>query len=349
MEQRRGTALQGSIFRVLVVDASESWRRFVWVTLQTNSRLQLAGEASDGFGAIQQAQQLLPDLILLDISLPTVNGIEAARLIREILPKSRIVFLSQNRSPEIAEEALQTGALGYVVKSDAAQDLLPAVEAALHGRRFISSSLGFDLVFPLQEAMIDPDHAEVLSNSAAQNVRHQSRHEVGFYLDDESFLDDLTGFVGTAIRAGNVAVVVATEYHRVKLLPRLQLHGLDLVAAIEQQRYLALDAAAMLSMVMVNGRLDRERFLYVAGDLIGAVRKAAKREQPRVAICGEYDPPLWAVAPEAAIQVEQLWNEIIKKYEVDVFCAYSLGRVQHRIDDDLFQRICEEHTAVHSR
>jgi hypothetical protein len=179
-----------------------------------------------------------------------------------------------------------------------------------------------------------------------QSLRQQSRHEVGFYLEDESFLDDLTGFVGAAISAGNVAVVIATDYHHVKLLPRLQLHGLDLVAAIEQHRYLALDAAATLSTAVIAGRLDRERFLRVAGDLIVSAGKAAKKEPPRVAICGECDPPLWAIDGEAAIQVEQLWNEIVKNYDVDVFCAYC---VPHGIGDDLFQRICAEHSAVHSR
>lgn len=342
--------MKGSIVRVLVVDDYQPWRRYVCLTLQIYPRLQVVSELSDGLAAVQQAQQLRPDLILLDIGLPALHGIEAARLIREVSPKSKILFLSENRSRDIAREALQTGALGYVVKSDAARDLLPAVEAVLEGRRFISSSLGdIDRADPLLQNMIDSGQADVVSNYAAQNVRHQSRHEVGFYLNDESFLDDLTGFVGAAIRAGNVAVVVATESHREKLLPRLQLQRIDLVAAIEQHRYLALDAATTLSTAMVNDRLDRERFLRVAGDLIVNAGKAAQGEQSRVAICGECDPPLWAIAGEAAIQVEQLWNEIAKKYDVDILCAYSLGSVQHRIDEDLFQRICAEHSAVHSR
>jgi DNA-binding NarL/FixJ family response regulator len=83
-----------------------------------------------------------PDLILLDIGLPSLNGIEAARRIREISPKSKILFVSQNRSPDIAEEALSTGADGYVVKTDGASELLAAVKAVLEGKRFVSASLG---------------------------------------------------------------------------------------------------------------------------------------------------------------------------------------------------------------
>ena len=124
-----------------MVDDFEPWRRFVSTTLQKQLTLQVIGEAVDGLEAVQKAHQLQPDLILLDIGLPTMNGIEAARRIQEVSPTSKILFVSENRSPDIAEEALNTGAGGYVVKSDAAGELLPAVRAVLEGKRFISASL----------------------------------------------------------------------------------------------------------------------------------------------------------------------------------------------------------------
>jgi DNA-binding NarL/FixJ family response regulator len=113
--------------RVLVVDDYDPWRRFARSTLGNETEVQVVGEASDGLEAVQQARQLQPDLILLDIGLPTLNGIEAAWQIRQVSPKSKILFISENRSPDIAEQALNTGAGGYVVKSDAASELLPAV------------------------------------------------------------------------------------------------------------------------------------------------------------------------------------------------------------------------------
>src|SRR5215468_1678785 len=117
--------------RVLVVDDYEPWRRFSLTTLQKRPELKVISEASDGLEAVQQAQKLQPDLILLDIGLPSLNGIEAARRIREVSPSSKILFVSENRSRDIAEEALRTGANGYVVKSDAANELLPAVDTVL--------------------------------------------------------------------------------------------------------------------------------------------------------------------------------------------------------------------------
>jgi DNA-binding NarL/FixJ family response regulator len=124
-----------------VVEDHERWRHFFSTALQKDPELQVIGEVSDGLEAVQKAQELQPDLILLDIGLPTLNGIEAARRIREVSPMSKILFVSENRSPDIAEEALGTGAGGYVVKSDARSELLPAVKAVLEGKRFISASL----------------------------------------------------------------------------------------------------------------------------------------------------------------------------------------------------------------
>ena len=126
--------------RVLVVEDYEPYRQFIRSTLRKRPELQIIGEVTDGLEAVQKAQQLKPDLILLDIGLPTLNGIEAARRIRDLSPKSKILFVSANRSWDIVEEALRAGAGGYVVKSDAAGELLPAVNAVLGGKRFVSAS-----------------------------------------------------------------------------------------------------------------------------------------------------------------------------------------------------------------
>lgn len=133
--------LTGGIVRSLLVDDYEPWRRFVRSKLESVAGVQIIGEVSDGLKSVEQAKALQPDLILLDIGLPTINGIEAARRIREVCPLSKILFVSESRSPDIAEEALKTGANGYVVKSDAATELLLAIKAVLEGKRFISASL----------------------------------------------------------------------------------------------------------------------------------------------------------------------------------------------------------------
>lgn len=127
--------------RILIVDDFQSWRRWVSAMLQDNPEFRIVGEASDGLEAVQKSADLQPDLILLDIGLPKLNGIEAARRICAIAPGSTILFVSENQCPTLAYEALHASrcARGYVVKSDAATELLPAMNGVMQGREFVSS------------------------------------------------------------------------------------------------------------------------------------------------------------------------------------------------------------------
>lgn len=127
--------------RVLVVDDFEPWQNFVSTTLQKQQELRIIGRPSDGLAAVRTAEELHPDLVLLDIGLPSLNGIEVARRIREVSPASKILFVSENRSPDLVDQALRTGAGGYVIKADAGNELLPAIKVVLAGKRFISASL----------------------------------------------------------------------------------------------------------------------------------------------------------------------------------------------------------------
>ena len=127
-----------SSVRVLVVEDFVQFRQFITSTLGKRRDLQVIGEVSDGLEAVQKAVELKPDLILLDIGLPTLNGIEAARRIRKLVPESKIIFLSQEGSADVVQEALSLGAWGYVVKARARSELLAAVEAVILGKQFVS-------------------------------------------------------------------------------------------------------------------------------------------------------------------------------------------------------------------
>ena len=118
----------GDSVRILVVDDSEPWRRQVCYMLQTRPEFRVVGEAADGLEAVQQAQELKPDLILMDIGLPSLNGLEAANRIRQFTPDARIVFLTQNSDRDVRRAALSAGAQGYVLKADASAELFAAIE-----------------------------------------------------------------------------------------------------------------------------------------------------------------------------------------------------------------------------
>ena len=135
-----------SSLRVLVVEDLAPFWQVIRSTLAERPDVQVIGEVADGLEAVQKAELLEPDLVLLDIGLPTLNGIEAARQIRKLAPESRIIFVSQESSWDVVQEALNLGAWGYVLKERTANDLLPAVKAVLEGRQFVSFGLSIQNV-----------------------------------------------------------------------------------------------------------------------------------------------------------------------------------------------------------
>ena len=263
---------------------------------------------------------------------------------------SRILFMSENRSREIAEEAFRTGACGYVVKAAATSELLPAVEAVLQGKRFVSVSLTGPALHDLENELIAHDSGgeKVITQTSPPSVETAHHHEVGFYSDQRSLLENVTQFTGAALDVGNAAIVVATESHRDSLLSRLEVRGLDIGAAIKQGRLVALDAADVLSAFMLNGTPDPVLFMKAFESLIPRAAKATKVGYPRVAIFAECVHLLWAEGnAEAAIAMEKLGDQLVKAYAVDILCGYSVG--QDGMDGQIFQRICAEHSAVYSQ
>jgi DNA-binding NarL/FixJ family response regulator len=127
--------------RVLLVDDHEIARRSIRSILSRQAGLDVICETADGEEAVKKAEELHPAVILLDISLPGISGIQAARQILAVSPNSRIIFVSQHDSIQTAKDALSVGAHGYVVKSDAGRDLLMAIGAVYEGRPFVSRSL----------------------------------------------------------------------------------------------------------------------------------------------------------------------------------------------------------------
>jgi len=127
--------------RILLVDDLEPFRSVTASIFKKYPKFQIVGVAVDGQEAVQKAQELKPDLVVMDIGLPKLSGIEAARQIRSVSPDSKILFFTGNDFPQIVREALEAGTGGYVIKIDGASELLAAVDAVLQGRRYVSKGL----------------------------------------------------------------------------------------------------------------------------------------------------------------------------------------------------------------
>ena len=127
--------------RVLVVDDCPEFREWICSKLKTNRRFFIAGEAANGREAIQKARDLIPDLILLDLNLPDTNGLDVQQELRRIAPFARVLFVSGCGDEDFVRCALSNGAGGYVLKANANQELVPAMDSIIRGETFVSSGL----------------------------------------------------------------------------------------------------------------------------------------------------------------------------------------------------------------
>src|SRR5262245_50047210 len=184
--------------RVLVVDDHERWRRYVASAVRTKPGCHVVGEVADGLEAVRQAEKLRPELILLDVGLPTLNGVEAARRILASVPDCRILFLSEHCSADIASAAMRLGAFGYLLKSDAGSELLPAIRAIIEGKLFISVRLTARLLESVKDEGI------------RQGLR---RHELDVCPDEAAVLDGFARFVERALENGSATILITTQEH----------------------------------------------------------------------------------------------------------------------------------------
>lgn len=336
--------------RILLVDDFEPFRRWVVSLLQQQPGMEIVGEAADGLEAVQKAVTLQPDLVLLDIGLPKLHGIEAARRIQKLSPKSKILFVSQEFSPELVKAALAAGASGYLAKIDAGSQLLNSVHAVLRGEVFVGRRLAEpDFNKPPSGQGPDGIARSGAQPSFSQEKTHLlNRHEACFYSDELCFVDEFTQFIAAALKGGSTTIVIATQLHREAFLSRLRAHGLDIATAIEEGRYISLDAAETVSTFMVNGMPDPGRFFKVTSELIMKAQGAPEKKV-RVAACGECAPLLWSQGnADGALRLEQLWDAIAKIYEIDVLCGYALGSFQGGVGSYIFDKLCAAHSDVYS-
>jgi CheY-like chemotaxis protein len=295
--------------KILAVEDHAPLRRLIRAELERRTDFQIF-EAADGVEAVQKLETLQPDLVLLDINLPKLHGFEVAKHIRTLAPAAYVVFLTQESSPDIVRKALSLGAHGYVQKMSAAMDLLPALDAVLAGRRFVSPSVAF-LEWPQLRAR---------------------RHEILFSVDEARLVDGFTRYVAAALKAGDAAIVLMTAAHEVFLFRELRAQGLDIDDAIARGACRSFDADAAP---------DPAEFL-AAIDGVRAAAAAAGKAHPRVAFCGERAGRLWAAGRTTeAVRLEQFCAGLPD--DVDILCGYP---VPYTTADQTLTHICAEHTAV---
>lgn len=329
--------------RILVVEDHEPFRKFIRTFLGQLEDFQLVGEAGDGVSAVRKCVELQPDLVLLDIGLPELNGLQVARQIRQLAPGSRIVFLTQESSSAIVHEALSLGAAAYVIKAHTASDLILAIIAAREGRQFVSSGLDGSIRLNDPPSNVRGGN-HTLFCAPANTAPH---HKVDFYSDDLSFVKGIALCVQKSLEAGNAVLAIARELQSKRIIEALQASGLDAQSAIGAGRLVMQDTFELLAQFVSDGCVDRKRLL----DASARVVEKLMRDNPgaRITACGACAPALLDRGNlEGALEVERVWDEISLRYDMELLCGYIFTGFQRAEDLPGYREISAWHSHAKS-
>jgi DNA-binding NarL/FixJ family response regulator len=199
-----------SVLRILIADDHEVARQGIRSLLESHAEWEVCGEARDGREAVEYASSLKPDVLLLDIGMPNLNGLDAARQILATTPEARILILTVHDSEQVVREVLAVGARGFLLKSDAGRDLLAAVEALQHRRTFFTSSVA--------QMMLDGYLRPEDEGDAARQCVLTPREREVIQLVAEG---KTTKEIATALSLS----VKTAETHRTNLMRKLDLHS----------------------------------------------------------------------------------------------------------------------------
>lgn len=199
-----------SALRILIADDHDIVRKGLRMLIEEHPEWEVCGEARSGREAVEKAAQLSPDVIIIDVSMPDLNGLEATRQIRKSCPKTEVLVITHHDSDEIAGEVLDTGARGYVLKSDSDKDLVHAVEALSHHKPFFTARVTEIFLANRGSRVTDP--AESMRNRLTMRER-----EILQLLAEGKTAKEVASILGIAIKT--------SDTHRTNIMRKLNVHS----------------------------------------------------------------------------------------------------------------------------
>jgi len=203
-----------SELRILIADDHELMRRGVRSLLEAEAGWTVVGEAADGQELVEKTEKLRPDVVVLDISMPRLNGLEAAHRIKKILPEVKILILSMHDSEQLARSVLDAGARGYIAKSDTARDLVIAIEALRRNKTFFTPKV--------DQLVLDSFLRSASTKKTLQNPLTSRQREIVQLLTEGKSSKEVATLLNLSIKT--------IETHRANIMKRLHCHSFsDLV------------------------------------------------------------------------------------------------------------------------
>jgi DNA-binding NarL/FixJ family response regulator len=280
--------------RILIADDHAPLRRSIRSLLESHAQWSVCGEAADGEEAIEEAERLRPDVVLLDISMPKLNGLEAARRIRQSVPTAQLLVLTMHSSDQLPEEARRAGARDVVMKSDADRSLIGAIES-----------------------LRAPDRAIPLAGS----VIRQWRHVAAFFRSEEERYRVLAPFIADGLAVGEKAIHIIDPPDRDRHVRRLTEAGIDVAGAVARHQLVLLP---WNEAYLRDGRFDQQAMIDLLRQMLG---EGTAQGYPLTRGIAHME---WALQDRPGVHdlIEYEWrlNDVLAECDDVVICAYDLTK-----------------------
>jgi DNA-binding NarL/FixJ family response regulator len=348
--------------RILIVDDHESVRRGVRSLLSGREEWSICGEAEDGLEAIEKAKRLQPDIVLMDITMPRMDGVQATKVIRQKVPEAKVILISQNGSSVGRRQAADADARDFVAKIDLSRDLLPTIErvAGQRNPKMMSDRRGgervalSDVLPASPPSSEEPAFKQKMGGRMSQDIQNEPwcglldaaaprDHIVQLYQDEQFLSRAVCRFAVSAINHGEGVILVPTSAHWNALRPRLEAEGVDIKAAQSCGQLTVVDADKLLPQFMRNAMPDAPLFLGLAGETVAQARGGDRFTKVRW--WGEMVNVLWERGDVAAsMGLEDLFHKLAHDRNIAIFCSFLMDNFDGDVHARMLPRLGQNHS-----
>jgi DNA-binding NarL/FixJ family response regulator len=335
-----------SFVEILIADDHDGFRRAVRSVIESKAAYRVCGEARDGVDAVAKVRQLRPDIVLMDINMPRMDGLWATRIIRREMPYCNVIIVTQNDAAIAREQARIVDAKGFVSKSNVVRDLLPTL-----GRVAMENDSSLDR--RIGERGVSADSHPVRADSPAASQSEPwcgllssaapRDHIVQLYQDQQFLNRAVCRFAAAAIANGEGVILVPTVAHWDAFRPRLESEGVDVKAAEKRGQLTVVDADNLLPTFMRDGMPDSPMFLGLAQNVVSQARGEGRYSKVRW--WGEMVNILWERGEVAAsMHLEDQFDQLAHEQDIAIFCSFLMDNFDGDVHARMLPRLGENHS-----
>ena len=332
---------------VLIADDHDWFRRAIRTVIESEAAYRVCGEARDGIDAVDKVRHLHPDIVLMDINMPRMGGLQATEIIRREIPDCNVIIVTQNEATIAREQARSVDAKGFVTKSGVTRDLLRTMgRVAMENSSRLAERKG--------ERQVNPGRDPVSAHGVTASEESEpwcgllagaapSDHIVQLYQDQQFLNRAVCRFAAAAITNGEGVILVPTVAHWDAFRPRLESEGVDVKAAEKRGQLTIVDADNLLPTFMRDGMPDSPVFLGLAQNVISEARGDGR--YPKVRWWGEMVNILWERGDVAAsMQLEDQFDQLAHEQDIAIFCSFLMDNFDGDVHARMLPRLGENHS-----